>query len=476
MAGSAETPTQGSEPNAAGQEEQTERKVEFLGAAPKEKQGPDVNDAVRQARERMKSGKRLTEGGDVRQSAEEEPPREPAGEEQEEAEGAEIGDGEHAQWRPGDPTGTYRDEKNRLRWAETADGHNRGDFASAKGDQAAPEEEEEGSEADAQRDRDEEEAQAAGEEEGEGQDGDEIVVALPGRAPEDPEIEFVVQDKESADALRRLKNGFMRGEEVNRQLEEVSRQRSDVQGDQEELESIMAEVAADPAGFVMKEVRNPEIAQTVVLSLLSNADDATFQGIMDEISEWERDPRARENAKLRTEYDRRQRADAAMRDVVRRRDARKNAVRIRESIESLMPDNMDSETRQRFLRYAGRDLRDHVNQHRIERLDPNQVPSLLEELGTLQVFGLKATPRVDRARKNGNTSSAARAASAAADDEAVERARGEGARVRRAVARRKDAASSAGPGAGAAATRTRPPKGAGLSEAFDHMRKSMGRR
>lgn len=475
MAGSAETSegaSQASAPNEAGegQQQESERKIEFLGPAPKEKKGPDVSDAVAAARKRMAEGKPFAEptppGSDDEHAEEEGNAAQAAGE-------SEIGEGEHAQWRPGDPSGTYRDEKGRMRWAETTDDHKAGDFASAESrqeEEAVVEQEEAGVQAEQEAGK-----ETAGEREEEEEEGDDIVVALPGRAPEDPEIEFVVQNKESADALRRLKNMAMRGEELNRQLEGVERQRTDIQADREELETIMAEVAADPAGFIMKEVRTPEIAKTVVFSLLANADDDTFKAVLDEITEWEHDPRARETAKYRSEHERRERRDEATRSLVRKRDARANAVRLRESIESLMPDNMDAEKRQRFLRYAGRDLRDYVNQNRIERLDPAQVPALLEQLGTLQLFGLKPTPRVDRAKNNGNSSSAARAESAAADGEAVERARAEGDRVRRAVARRKDAASSAGPGAGAAATRTRPPKGAGVKEAIDFMKKQMGR-
>jgi hypothetical protein len=91
-----------------------------------------------------------------------------------------------------------------------------------------------------------------------------LVVKLPGRRPGDPELEIEVSDQESADRLRQMSNGYMRGEEV-RQAQEAILQ------DRQEREQFKDMVRTDPIGFMVENL-DPDIQAETALYLLTQPD------------------------------------------------------------------------------------------------------------------------------------------------------------------------------------------------------------
>jgi len=88
-----------------------------------------------------------------------------------------------------------------------------------------------------------------------------LVVKLPGRRPGDPELEIELSDQETADRLRQMSNGYMRGEEV-RQAQEAILQ------DRQEREQFKDMVRTDPIGFMVENL-DPDIQAETALYLLT---------------------------------------------------------------------------------------------------------------------------------------------------------------------------------------------------------------
>lgn len=305
-----------------------------------------------------------------------------------------------------------------------------------------------------------------------------VTVSLPGRRPEDPDEEVQVPAA-AAEAINRLRNGYMRKEEFRRQMEDVNQARA-------ELQAVQTRLRYDPENFLIEHIP-AERRASVVKHLL--ADDAVWNVVVEDLAKWDQNELERRAAWAELQAERLRQSREAEAQIAEERAIAENALQIRDAIGDMVPDGMDPQRADLFRRYAIRDLQQYVNEHGINRLDPAEVPILLHRLGTLQAFGipLPASPAPQAngrtiggqtavpqpapanrpaARPTGPAGNGVASAAPARDPGAVFRAQAE---------RRAAAAAVAPAGVGAAPARPRPPEGQTVKERIAWARQNLAR-
>lgn len=333
--------------------------------------------------------------------------------------------------------------------AEDAEAEPDADEAAATEEAAAeagegPTEEEEAEETDAA-----EEGDAEGGDP-EAEDGDSPVLRFPGRNPDDddteirvtPELEAALADQgldvqDLVERVNQQRNGYMRGREVREAQEEVQTQR-------QELDYIYQNLQQQPAAFVAQHI-NPEMYPDIVRTMLVNLDDDAYDDVLTEIAALDRDPAKRREARLEArEKELEQQAQK------RQRTAASEYVRsVRNAITGLVPEDMDHARADEFFDFAVLKLERWAKQNPNQKIQPDQIPALLQELGALDPYGL--TPEAD-ARTDTSLPSKDARQDRPADGEPDGKAKRTGKDLTKRARARKNAAAVTPAGAGAANT------------------------
>jgi hypothetical protein len=182
-------------------------------------------------------------------------------------------------------------------------------------------------------------------------------IALPGREGQE-ELEIEVDDPATAERLRMLRNGYMRGEEARRQITQAQQERQQVQV----LESMLRE-----APELLVENMPPAMADRMLRHLLATR----LEAVAPDVEALLTDPVARAHAQvaaIRQTQDARTSLDA-------RSAAQRHADALLGAAEALVPADVDDETARAFLRDAERDLMDAVAAG--AALDARTVPTVL---------------------------------------------------------------------------------------------------
>ena len=200
----------------------------------------------------------------------------------------------------------------------------------------------EGAQEEAGEEVEEEEAPDAEDEGGEGAGDDGIQVALPGRNAGE-EVGFVVETQQEADDLRRLANGYMRGEDARAAA-------ATVQTDKDEIALIDAAMEADPAGFILDKVATKSRVEVVKALLL----DPEVTKALQEDEEWadDMDDGERELARLRSEKARRETREKVETVQRAKASARVHVSRITDTITGMVPEGAAPEDAVAFQKAA----------------------------------------------------------------------------------------------------------------------------
>jgi hypothetical protein len=291
-------------------------------------------------------------------------------------------------------------------------------------------------------------------------DGDDplLTIELPTRNKGEVPVAIKVPDKETAEALRQLKNGFLRGEEVRAQRREVETERAELAYFQE-----LAQV--DPIGLVLEHL-DPARHQELVTHLLGTP--GVVEKVVEYLQKWDGNPDA-------------QRADLA----VMERDREKQKGTIKEALEmkarardvgryigdkvGVLADLVHPDLQAAFRDDALAEVQAHYNANRLRgKLPADQFPVVLER--RLRLYGIDkakalaaltdqpATPPAsERARPTGPDAEAlaASAKGKTADGQKL---------IQAAKVRRDVVAAVPGTGAGVSTPRITPPKGQGFME------------
>lgn len=283
--------------------------------------------------------------------------------------------------------------------------------------------------------------------------GDDIVVELPGRNP-DETFEIVVDSPEAQERLNQLKNGFMRGEAVRREREEL-------QTDREEIEEIDALLASDPAGFLLEKVK-PEFRLDVLKSLLLDPD--TYKALQeDEGWSEDMDDQERELQSLKTAEARRTKREEALAELNSRKAAKAGVRAISDKIGSLVPAGMSENDATRFRMASLSCARDACS--RLGRLDitADQLVAALRNEGILDRFGIDPDSAPSE-RSEAGPRGAPGKTSASKAGEQKGKAQDPAGNLKKARARRRKVAGSAPAGAGSPPAAVALPKNQGVKD------------
>jgi hypothetical protein len=313
-----------------------------------------------------------------------------------------------------------------------------------------------------------EEAEAEGE--GDEEESKAFAVQLPGRGPDDPDIEIEVGDEEIANRLRQMRKGYDR---KNR----LDADRADVQQKERELDEVDTLLRADPVGFVLERV-NPEIKKQLALNLL--ADDEIYEHVVEQIADWEQSPDKKEGSRLKLENDRLKSQGDVRDQLDRTHRFRDQGDAVDAAIDALVPDTMDEDTANLFLADARRDMLAHIQKEGFALMNDAEleafvakVPSVLAR--RLRLYGIAPRDGADGGSPPASTATPVARPATPEAARLVEEARATPERVRKTVARRKAAGAAAPSGHGLPASPPgiKPPPGAGVKEAIAHARKHM---
>ncbi len=315
-------------------------------------------------------------------------------------------------------------------------------------------EEDEGSDADDESDEVGEEEEEEEEEKEEEEKEEPITVKVPGRQPDDEDIEIEVDDQELAERIAHLKSGFMRGEEVRKREGEIEAS----EGAMEELSDAFE---IDPAGFVMQYVEEKDLPQ-VVLALL------TQKPVWDALAETV-DKLFGDAGELRTLQAESKAARLEARQTLQKRsDQRKSdaktAKELSEAIDLMVPETMAEKAREQLVMDLTRDTTDHISRNKLEEFAVKDlVPLLAARLETNGIDPLDARKAIQNgSRSRGKIST----------KKGPKKKPKTGKELAKASAKRKKVAAAPGPGKKAApAQPTKLPAGQTIKERIAEAKK-----
>lgn len=291
---------------------------------------------------------------------------------------------------------------------------------------------------------------------------------FPGRRTDDDDYE-VQLTPEIRDALEAQgvevddfveRAGQLRNEGLRRQ--EYEDAMFEVQGHVQELDNIESQLRDRPADFLADRVR-PELHAEVAKKLLLRLPDETFGEIFNEVLDWDRDPSTRRLAAADEREASVNRRDEAAQSRTQRTEQQNAGRELARTIAGLVPETMEDAKADEFFDFATYKLEQWVRkQPKGSRIDPEQVPALLAELGALTPYGLSPDGEAHPTEHQDAPSESARR-TRPADPELADRARQTGKDLKARHDRRKDAAVAPA-GAGSSHASVRPPKGQTFAE------------
>lgn len=299
----------------------------------------------------------------------------------------------------------------------------------------------------------------------------ELIVALPGRRPEDGDVELVAADKETAERLRQLRNGFTRGEEARAMI-------ADAQAQMQEVNAFATALDVDPIGVIEQRQYAPEQRANLVLSMLTQPE---VYAMVKDILPMLADPKEFRYVAAEVENDRNKQRTEATTRIETQRAVQANVQEVSAAIDALIPDGLSEIQRQVFIQDARADVGRFANARGLLTLDPVALPQVLA--ARLQAHGMDtAAAHARLARVQPGASAPVRPATrsaappAPAAPAAAPAPAGRTAEEIRAAADKRRQVAAIGPqGAGAPAMTTqKPPAGATLKEASAFARQRSG--
>lgn len=231
---------------------------------------------------------------------------------------------------------------------------------------------------------------------------DPLRVMLPGVRPEDGDLEVFAADEQTAEAMRRLRNGYMRGEEARIAQEEA-------QADRDRAEELHLEARLDPAASIIGLIQ-PRDGETPDQRAAREWDQdhlvrylLTSDGVIQRTEKWLRailDNQEAIPAERRVaESDRiNRRADVEKEVAEERRlngNARQLVRTIEKSINSMTPKEWTDQAKALFFRDIRADVIDFARVKQMQEVDPRVVPGLItRRLTALGIKPREATPPV----------------------------------------------------------------------------------
>ena len=190
-------------------------------------------------------------------------------------------------------------------------------------------------------------------------------VGLPGRGPNDADVDIVVDDPEIADRLRQLRNGYMRGEEVRaaeRRLEASERALS-------EIEMMMR---VDPEGFVFERIPQDRQA-SIALQML--AEPGVWAMVKDLIPDMQDDD-TRDTVRVKLENERLKRRDQVGAEFERQTQQQVAMTTVKRGIAVAIPEHLPEALQVQLYHQCQQDVKDYVERTGM-MIDPRDVPLLI---------------------------------------------------------------------------------------------------
>ncbi len=289
----------------------------------------------------------------------------------------------------------------------------------------------------------------------------ELVVALPGRREGEESLEIVVENKEVAERLRQLNNGFERGEQIREREEVIAR-------DQQQIEELEVFISTDPVGFIETNVPK-DVSETVALSLVMQH--MASKSFTDRLVPALQDEKERRTltAELKAE---RAEAKGRLQEVIEvRRFAKVQAKTIRDTIELMVPDTegFSGDRREAIKGTLEKAVGATIREKKIAEIKPEDLPVILLE--PLRAAGIDPTA-AGQAIKSGKRNTDSQVGSKTPPKKKVKQPTPK--ELKQSSAKRKKAAASAPPGAAAPAARPKLPQGQNLEDRFAEVKKRGG--
>ena len=325
-----------------------------------------------------------------------------------------------------------------------------------KGTEAAQEGEDEGSPAV------DEEGEA--DEGGEAAEADEVFIAhLPGRGPDDPDVEIEVADAELAERLRQMRKGYERRERLQGREQTVRQAEAEISN----LELLAQE---NPTGFILGHVAK-EHHVAIARQLLAQPE--VWTAVKEEVTGWDLDPTTREKFASEMKAERSQQELDATKVVEARKLITSSAALAGDLIVEIADGNgLEDDRGGRFFKMAMTSVGDYMEAQGLYQINEDQVVKILETQGILDAWQLdpkKRTRVATEAQVNGDRPSGKEAP--APSQAEVEKARQTGAQMKRAVERKRAVAATAPAGVGAAPVQATFPEGQGVKDRIKAARK-----
>lgn len=277
----------------------------------------------------------------------------------------------------------------------------------------------------------------------------------PGRQPTDPDVDIPVDmdaakaaglsEKEIQDRLNQLRKGYVRGREV-----EAREQRA------QEMEAVAREtlqrITTQPVDLL--DVVPPKHFLAIARATLARLSDAEFLTLAQDVERFDKDPGERKLAEARalTEANKRREDQRTAQEQSAARSEYVNQVA--DTIADIIPEDMEDQKAADFYEFAAFKLQQWGAANPQARLDPRDVPALLDKMGVLGKFGLALPTKAPQTGSTAVTPRAEPVAPKTPPKPAPEAAKD----LQERHERRKNAATTPA-GAGAPAASSGPPKG-----------------
>jgi hypothetical protein len=292
------------------------------------------------------------------------------------------------------------------------------------------------------------EGDGAGDDEGDGDDEVKaITVKVPGRQPEDEDIELEVEDQELAERIAHLKSGFMRGEEVRQREIQMN-------ASEDAMEELSESFEVDPAAFVMK-YTDEENLPAVVMSLLTDGN--VWDKLKTQIDKLFADPQELRTVQAESKSARLEAAQKLTTRIKQRKENQETGAKLRDAIDLMVPESMAEKARDILIADLTRDTSDHITRNKLVGLDVKDlVPILAERLESSGIDPLDARKAIQNgSRSRGKIST----------KKGPKKKPKTGQELVKASAKRKKVAAAPGPGKRAAPTQpTKLPAGQTIQE------------
>lgn len=236
----------------------------------------------------------------------------------------------------------------------------------------------------------------------ESEESTELVIELEARLPNGQPIVINAPDPETYEALQRLQNGYMRGEQA-RAVQSEAREVLD------EFEEFREGLRLDPVSTIESGL-SVDQAEMLARSLLTHP--ALLPRLMADLEAIAtNDPEQVERIRERAEAQRLKLKDQARGELEGQRAVRQNARDIQSVIGRLVPQTFTDEQREFFYRDARYDIQEWQQRNRQQIVPPNLVAQILAP--RLKLYGAEPATRRGRAAAQASTVPASPAAAAA---------------------------------------------------------------